>query len=84
MKLVPMSTLAAILIIVSYNMGEWEFFKKLPKLSKGDAAVFLITFSLTIVIDLVAAIGTGMALHLILSMINKNTARDDEFIEETA
>jgi SulP family sulfate permease len=67
-KLVPMSSLAAILIMVSYNMGEWEAFKKFRKTPKSDAIVFLVTFSLTILLDLVVAIGVGIVLASFLFM----------------
>jgi SulP family sulfate permease len=82
MKLVPMTTLAAILIIVSYNMGEWEEFKKLPEMTKSDASVFLVTFFLTILIDLVAAIGAGMALHLVISMVKNRGNFNRTTVEE--
>lgn len=82
MKLVPMTTLAAILIIVSYNMGEWEFFKKLSTLSKGDTLVFLVTFSLTVLVDLVAAITTGIALHFVLLFINNKGIRVSDLAQE--
>ncbi len=82
MKLVPMTTLAAILIVVSYNMGEWEVFKDLFKMQKSDAVVFLVTFTLTILIDLVAAISVGMVLHLILSMINSKANKHDNYLKE--
>lgn len=68
MKLVPMTTLAAILIMVSYNMGEWEVFKRLIKAPKSDASIFLVTFGLTMFFDLVTAIGVGIVLASILFM----------------
>lgn len=67
-KLVPMSSLAAILIMVSYNMGDWEAFKVLNKSPKSDAAVFLITFILTLLVDLVFAIGIGVVVACFLFM----------------
>lgn len=67
-KLVPMTSLAAILIMVSYNMGDWEVFKTLKKSQKSDAAVFLLTFLLTILLDLVVAIGIGVVLACFLFM----------------
>ncbi len=67
-KLIPMTTLAAILIIVSYNMGEWKTFASLLKAPKSDMAVLLITFSLTIIFDLVVAIEVGMILAAFLFM----------------
>ena len=80
MKLVPLSTLAAILIIVSYNMGEWEAFKRLSKAPKSDAVIFLVTFSLTILVDLVAAIGVGMVLASFLFMKRMADVTDIKYI----
>lgn len=68
MKMVPMTSLAAILIMVSYNMGEWEAFKRLLKAPKSDAVVFIVTFALTIFLDLVVAIGVGVVLAAFLFM----------------
>lgn len=65
-KLIPMTTLAAILIVISYNMSEWRAFKDLFKSTKSDVAVLLITFSLTVVFDLVLAIEIGMILAMFL------------------
>ena len=65
-KLIPMTTLAAILIIISYNMSEWRAFKDLFKSTKSDVAVLLITFSLTVIFDLVIAIQIGMILAMFL------------------
>jgi SulP family sulfate permease len=67
-KLVPMSSLAAVLVIVAYNMGEWEAFKTILKAPKSDAIVFLVTFILTIFLDLVVAIGVGVVLSSFLFM----------------
>ncbi|MCT4594133.1 MAG: SulP family inorganic anion transporter [Anaeromicrobium sp.] len=66
---VPMATLAGILIIVAYNMGEWHGFTNLHKYPKSDAFVFLITFLLTVIIDLIVAIEVGMVLASFLFMI---------------
>lgn len=65
-KLIPMSTLAAILIIVAYNMSEWRSFKGLFKSTKSDISVLLVTFSLTILFDLVIAIEIGMIIAMFL------------------
>jgi len=67
-KLIPMTTLAAILIIVSYNMGEWKTMYSLLKAPKSDITVLLITFVLTVVFDLVVAIEIGMVLAMFLFM----------------
>jgi len=61
-KLIPMATLAAILVIVAYNMSEWRSFKALLKSTKSDAAVLLVTFGMTVVFDLVVAIEIGMVI----------------------
>jgi SulP family sulfate permease len=67
-KLIPMATLAAILIIVAYNMSEWRSFKSLLKSPKSDVAVLLTTFSLTVIFDLTIAIEIGMILAVLLFM----------------
>ena len=67
-KLIPMATLAAILVIVSYNMSEWHSFKSLLKSPKSDVAVLLTTFFLTVIFDLTIAIEIGMVLAVLLFM----------------
>jgi len=67
-KFVPMAALAGILLVVSYNMGDWEEFKTLNKSPKSDVLVFLSTFILTIVFDLTVAIEVGMILAAFLFM----------------
>jgi SulP family sulfate permease len=63
---IPLSTLAAILVIVAYNMSEWRTFKSLLKAHRADVAVLLITFFLTVFIDLTVAIEVGVVLAIIL------------------
>ena len=46
-KFIPLAVLAAILIVVALNLGDWEEFRVLHRHTKGDAAVFLVTFVLT-------------------------------------
>ncbi|MBZ9685125.1 sulfate permease [Clostridium estertheticum] len=79
-KLIPMSSLAAILIIVSYNMGEWEAFQRILKAPKSDALVLLVTFSLTIFFDLVIAIGIGLLLASLLFMKRMADVSDVRYI----
>ncbi|MFW2491989.1 SulP family inorganic anion transporter [Clostridium chromiireducens] len=67
-KMIPMTVLAAILIIVSYNMSEWRVFKALLKAPKSDVIVLLVTFACTVVFDLVVAIGIGMIMTMFLFM----------------
>jgi SulP family sulfate permease len=66
--LIPMATLAGILIVVAYNMSELHSFISIVKGSKGDAAVLLITFLLTVLVDLTIAIEIGMILAAFLFM----------------
>jgi SulP family sulfate permease len=61
-KHVPLAALAAILIIVAYNMGDWEEIPEILKLSGADIAVWLLTLILTVVTDLTFAVEVGMVL----------------------
>ena len=64
---IPMSCLAAILIIVGYNMSGWRTFVRIIKTApKSDIAVLIITFLLTLFFDLVIAIEFGMVLAAFL------------------
>ena len=65
-KFIPLTTLSAILIIVSYNMSEWRTFKAILKAPKSDIAILLITFFLTVLFDLVIAIVIGMIVSMCL------------------
>ncbi|MBQ6946560.1 MAG: sulfate permease [Clostridia bacterium] len=68
-KYIPMPTIAAILIMVAYNMSEWKKFVRVCKTApKSDIAVLVVTFILTVVFDLVIAIEVGMLLALLLFM----------------
>ena len=67
-SLIPLSALAAILIIVAYNMSEWHSFLNLLKAPKSDISVLLLTFFLTVLIDLVVAIQVGIVLAAFLFM----------------
>lgn len=90
--LIPMATLAAVLIIVAYNMSEHHVFRKLLKSPRSDVIVLLTTFLLTIIFDLTIAIEVGMVLAVILFMkrmasvsnvdVIKRELKDvDEFID---
>jgi SulP family sulfate permease len=61
-KDVPLAALAAILMIVAYNMGEWQEIPEILKLSAADIAVWLLTMTLTVVTDLTFAVEVGMVL----------------------
>ncbi len=68
-SLIPMPAIAAILFVVAYNMSEWREFVGLIKTSpKSDIFVLVLTFSLTIIFDLVVAIGVGFIITVILFM----------------
>jgi SulP family sulfate permease len=67
-KLIPMPTLAAILVIVAYNMSEWRSFKNLLKSPRSDVVVLVTTFLLTVIFDLTIAIEIGMILAVFLFM----------------
>jgi SulP family sulfate permease len=63
---IPMPVMSAVLIVVALKMGEWNELKQLKKMPKSDAFVLLLTFSLTVVFDLVVAVEVGMVLAAIL------------------
>lgn len=65
-KFIPMTTLSAILVIVSYNMSEWRSFKGLLKSTKSDITVLVVTFLFTILFDLVIAIEVAMIIAMFL------------------
>ena len=63
---VPLAVLAGILFVVAYNMGEWREIPALLKLTKADVAVWLATFTLTVLADLSVAVEVGMVLAALL------------------
>ena len=63
---IPLSCLAAILVMVAYNMSEWKTFKYLLRGDKSDVAVLLLTFFLTVIVDLTVAIEVGVVLAIVL------------------
>lgn len=65
-NLVPMATLAAVLIMVSYNMSGWRTIKAILKNPKSDVTVLAVTFLLTVIFDLTIAIEIGLLLAIIL------------------
>jgi len=73
--LIPMTTLAATLVIVAYNMSEWRAFVKLFRSPKSDIVVLLATFALTVLIDLTVAIQVGvmLAAFLFLKRMSEQT-----------
>ena len=68
-KLIPMPTIAAILFMVAYNMSGWrEVLNTVKRAPKSDILVLVVTFVLTVVFDLVMAIGVGLVLAAVLFM----------------
>jgi SulP family sulfate permease len=65
-RFVPLATLAAVLFVVAYNMGEWREIGTILRLSKTDIAVWFTTFALTVLADLTVAVGVGMTLAALL------------------
>lgn len=63
---IPLAVLAAILMVVAYNMGEWREIPALLKLTKSDITVWLVTFALTVFADLTVAVQAGMILAALL------------------
>ncbi len=68
--LIPMAALAGILVVVAYNMSEWENFISVLKGPGSDIAILLTTFFLTVLVDLTVAIEIGMVLAAFLFMRN--------------
>lgn len=84
---VPMATLAGILMIVSYNMGEWREIPQLLKLTKTDISIWLVTFALTVFADLTVAVEAGMILAalLFISRVASTTTVSqvtDDYVED--
>ena len=75
--MIPMPTIAAILFMVAYNMSEWRHFVHLLKTApKSDIIVLVLTFALTVMFDLVVAIGVGIVLAAMLFMKRMSEVTD--------
>jgi sulfate permease, SulP family len=84
---IPMAALAAILMIVAYNMGEWREIPQLLRLTKTDISIWLVTFALTVFADLTVAVEAGMILAalLFISRVAATTTVSqvtDDYIED--
>jgi SulP family sulfate permease len=66
--MVPLSSLAAILVVVSYHMSEWRSFAGLLKAPRSDLVVLLLTFILTVFVDLTVAVQVGIVVASLLFM----------------
>lgn len=63
---IPLASLAAVLLVVAYRIGEWHEIAGILRLDKTDKAVWAVTIVLTVVADLTVAVETGMALAALL------------------
>jgi SulP family sulfate permease len=86
-RYVPLAVLAAILLVVAYNMGDWAEIPELLRLTKTDVAVWLVTFALTVFADLTQAVGVGMvcaALLFIKRVADTTTVAvvTDEYVQD--
>jgi SulP family sulfate permease len=84
---IPMASLAAILLVVAYNMGEWREIPQLLKLTKTDISIWLVTFALTVFADLTVAVEAGMILAALLfigRVANTTTVSQvtDDYVED--
>src|ERR1700722_7633273 len=84
---IPMAALAGILMIVSYDMGEWREIPQLLRLTKTEISVWLVTFALTVFADLTVAVEAGMILAalLFISRVASTTTVSqvtDDYVED--
>lgn len=86
-RFIPLATLAAVLFVVAYNMGEWREIGPILRLSRADKSVWVATFALTVLADLTIAVEVGMALAALLYIyrVSQTTTVSrvtDEYIED--
>jgi SulP family sulfate permease len=86
-RFIPLATLAAVLFVVAYNMGEWREISVILRLSKADKVVWLATFGLTVLADLTVAVEVGIVLAALLyiyrvSQTTTVSTVTDAYIEE--
>lgn len=82
MAFVPMAALAAILFVVAWGMSEHERFMALLRMPNGDRTVLLLTFGLTVLVDLTVAIAVGVTLASLLFMMRMSQTVQIETGEE--
>lgn len=81
-KLIPLPTLAAVLIMVAWNMSELDHFRFILRAPRSDILVLLTTFGLTVFADLTIAVGVGMVLASMLFMKRMSTVSNVSEITE--
>ncbi|HZR25006.1 MAG TPA: SulP family inorganic anion transporter [Vicinamibacterales bacterium] len=84
---IPLAVLAAILMVVAWNMGEWSEIPELLRLTKTDISVWIATFALTVFADLTVAVEVGMVLAALLFIkrvadTTTVSAVTDEYVKE--
>jgi len=79
--LVPMACIAGILIVIAYNMSEWRSFVMIVKGSKYDVLVLLISFFLTVFVDLTTAFEVGMVLSAMLFIQRMSNLGNIELVD---
>jgi SulP family sulfate permease len=67
-RMIPLASLAAVLVMVAYNMSSWREFVEIFKSPKSDVLVLMTTFTITVIFDLVLAIEVGMIMAAFLFM----------------
>jgi SulP family sulfate permease len=66
--MIPLASLAAILVVVAYHMSEWRSFAGLLRAPKSDIVVLILTFALTVFVDLTVAVQVGIVMASLLFM----------------
>jgi SulP family sulfate permease len=79
---IPLASLAAILLIVAINMGEWEVFLRLKTYPRNDAIVLVVTFLFTVIFDLTVAVEVGLLLAAIFFIRNMTELSNIQLSEE--
>lgn len=80
--MVPLASLAAILVMVSYHMSEWRSFAGLLKAPKSDIVVLILTFGLTVFVDLTVAVQVGIVVASLLFMKRMSDITHVEWMDE--
>lgn len=79
---IPMATLAAVLVMVAYNMSGWRSVGALMRNPKSDVAVLAITFLLTVLFDLTVAIEVGLVIACLLFMRRMMETTDVRYVSD--
>ena len=80
--LVPMATLAGFLVVISYRMSEWRLMLKIFRSTKSDTLVMIITFLLTVLVDLTVAIQVGVVLASFLFMRRMAEVTQTSYVQD--